>query len=84
LTDFIPSLNPLVFTDINNPSVNTEGITIEIKGILKNQKVQLCVFFMDDFTDGTTVGLKQGMPHSDVSLVLTKLPMDWQIKTFCR
>jgi hypothetical protein len=24
------------------------------------------------------------MPHSDVSLVLTKLPMDWQIKTFCR
>jgi len=31
---------------------------------------------MDDFTDGITVGLKQGMPYSDVSLVLTKLPTD--------
>jgi hypothetical protein len=48
-TDFIPSLTPSVFTDRNIPSINTEGITIRIKRILKNQKLRWHVFFYGCF-----------------------------------
>jgi hypothetical protein len=39
---------------------------------------------MDAFTNGIIDGFKQWKPYSDVLLILTELPTDWQIKISCR
>ena len=55
---------------------------------MKNKKKnKLCddvEVFVDEFTDGLTVGFKSGCPYSDVSKTLTELSMDVQMDIFCR